>query len=94
MYERMLKNGSWEVPGDNRGPSRSLPGAGRDTFGDTAKILEEFEASQAHPRAHLASQLGPAGTQKSTKNIFMSKKTASGGVTGSVFHRSYMQTPF
>ena len=90
----MLKNGSWEVPGGARGPSRSLPGAGRDTLGDTAKILEEFEASKACPRAHLASQLGPAGIQKSTKNGLMAKKTALGGITGSVFHRSYMQTPF
>ena len=86
INEKLSKIWSWEIPRGTRGPSRSLPGAGRDTFGDTTKILEEFEASQARPRAHLAIQPGPAGTQKSTKNGFMAKKTASGSVTGSVFH--------
>ena len=84
--QKSTKNHRKIGPGSAQGPSRSLPGAGRDTFLDAAEILEEFEASRARPGANLGTQPGPAGTQKSTKNGLMAKKTASGSVTGSVFH--------
>ena len=94
INQKSSKNCSWEVPGGARGPSRSLPGASRHDFWDTTEIFEEFEAFRARPGAHLGTQPGPAGTQKSTKNGLMAKKTASGSVTGSVFHWSSMQTSF
>ena len=85
INEKWSKNWSWEVPGGARGPSRSLPGAGRDTFWDAAEILEEFEASRARPGANLGTQPGPAGIQKSTKNGLMAKKRPRGASPGAFF---------
>ena len=60
----------------------------------SATTLQPIETKTVNPPT------GKDNDNKVMENLFsgqleaMAKKMASGGVTGSVFHRSYMQTPF